>query len=392
LDIPYRLQRNDADGYCGETAVSSACVFFGCWISPEEVRQRVTGDQSKQVLADTLMAAQLTRMRLASSMFDTTANGGAVSYQKYMLWVKSKLASFYPVITTVYAYSAKDNEYDHIELAVGYDSASPSDFTTYAAADSMSQISFIVDTVCAPAENNCFFTAKTATRTFSDWVAVVQRTTGGATACFYDFSAGGCFPKTKNYGISVDGPLDASAQALPVRLRHVAGLTNATASIYVGVQMRDLTAGSSYSLVRYDAPANVPASPSSADAFLDAAHQSACTFKASGSSVEYCDPTALAWTSSYVYRLVNNAKLSPAKVPAAACASSGQMLALGACPLTGGASDASEASKRALIIGLAVGLGGGALALGLGVGVFLAFKAKAAGAAKVAAAAKAVGA
>lgn len=375
LDMPFRRQRDDADGYCGETSVSSVCVYYGCWISPEDVRQRATGSQALQILVNGPMVAQLTRMGLASSEFDTTAAQGATSYQTYLLWIKQQLASLYPVITTVYTYSGAkiDNDYDHIELAIGYESSAPSDFTNYNAADTLSSYSLMTDDPgqCA-VDNHCLFTYVAGTRPFSDWVALSQRNNDASAsiACKYDYSAGGCFPRTNNYGIVVTGALDANAQALPVRLRHVANLTNTTSNIYVGVQMRNLAAGSSYTLVRYNAPANVPANPASADAFLSATYQSACTFKAAAASAEYCDPAPLAWSSNYVYRLVDNAKLSAGKVPATACAAS-QIKDLAACPLTASSSASnSGSSKMDLIAGLVAGLGGGAALVGVGIAVW----------------------
>lgn len=37
LPIPWLEQRLDLDGFCGEVAVTSACMYYGCWISPESV-------------------------------------------------------------------------------------------------------------------------------------------------------------------------------------------------------------------------------------------------------------------------------------------------------------------------------------------------------------------
>jgi hypothetical protein len=121
--------------------------------------------------------------------------------------------------------------------------------------------------------------------------------------------------------------------SLPVRLRHAAGLTNATVALRVGVQMRGLTIGSSYSLIRFNSASAVPKDPTTAAAFLTAASERACAFVAAAVAAEYCDPAGLQWAVSYVYRLVANAAVSDSSLlPSALCAST-LLVPLGGCPL-----------------------------------------------------------
>ncbi len=112
-DIPPRLQWEANYGYCGETALISAGLYYGQYVSQFDARAIASPNvkQSKrgsQLLLGRNDGATAAQMRLKAVEWDspTTANAN-----RFLAWVKGNVVSGYPVIIGVYEnFSQFENE------------------------------------------------------------------------------------------------------------------------------------------------------------------------------------------------------------------------------------------------------------------------------------------
>lgn len=136
-DIPPRLQWEANYGYCGETALISAGLYYGQYASQFDTRaiaspgikQSRRGSQLLLGVSDEAVAAH---MRLKAVAWDSVTTQNA---DKFLAWVKGNVLSGYPVIIGVYENFSKfddsededagDNEYDHIVPVIGISSTKP---------------------------------------------------------------------------------------------------------------------------------------------------------------------------------------------------------------------------------------------------------------------------
>jgi hypothetical protein len=88
----------DVSGYCGETSIQSAGLFFGNWISSERVRY---AGGNAEVLVDVNAHTAATALKFTIARW----NSGAKKPQNaaFVAWVKSQLAAGYPVVGAVYS-------------------------------------------------------------------------------------------------------------------------------------------------------------------------------------------------------------------------------------------------------------------------------------------------
>jgi hypothetical protein len=134
-EVVPRLQWNANSGYCGETSFICAGLNFGQYCSQWTAREQASSlseDQSASQLlvgpgTDDTLAAQ--NMRLKASEF----NGSAGETLRFIVWMKSHLASGHVPIIGVYnntgdlgePASFADGQYDHIVPVLGWDSDLP---------------------------------------------------------------------------------------------------------------------------------------------------------------------------------------------------------------------------------------------------------------------------
>jgi hypothetical protein len=138
LAIPPRLQWAGNFGYCGETAMISAGLFFGQYVSQYNARTLASPglDQSREgsqllVGPDQNDQRAAGGMRLAFLEYDTE---GGQSTQDFLGWVKGQVLSGFPVVIGLYMNQhlfypglkrKGDSEYDHIVPVVGIESPHP---------------------------------------------------------------------------------------------------------------------------------------------------------------------------------------------------------------------------------------------------------------------------
>lgn len=236
LDIPARLQWQNANGYCGETSIQMIGLYYGDYIS-EDICRTVAGGE---VLINVNDSAALEAF---SFTFNEWNPGQAQpQYQNYLDWVKKYLNAKHPVILTVYVKGLNDPDYDHILPAIGFNA------TTLTSYNTTDQLTF----------NSCFDTTA-FTRNFSTMWDTRPMTGNGATNTY-------CIPRDVNYGCAVTGIKDVLHATRPVHLslsprdEPNVSLAAAPKMFHAQVTADSLTVGSKYALIRYNNYLTVPSS------------------------------------------------------------------------------------------------------------------------------------
>lgn len=138
-DIPYRLQWRNNLGYCGETSLINAALFYGQYISQYDVRALVTKDH-RQNDGELLLGANDTHAaRKLHLQFEEWDNSTEQNTDQFLIWVKQFIVQGYPVAIGIYANQylfyrnhdpyAGDPDYDHIVTAFAITSSNPNDPT-----------------------------------------------------------------------------------------------------------------------------------------------------------------------------------------------------------------------------------------------------------------------
>lgn len=130
-DIPPRLQWEEFAGYCGETSMISAGLYYGQYISQYDARLMASDKNqhgSNQLLLGVNDSHAANAMRLEHACIASQDS------KSFMDWVKKNVHSGYPVIIGVFnnenwlygrSGSAGDPEYDHIVPVIGFGSDDP---------------------------------------------------------------------------------------------------------------------------------------------------------------------------------------------------------------------------------------------------------------------------
>lgn len=128
LDIPPREQWNSNYGYCGETSLISAGLYFGQYTSQWTARSLASPgvpqtSQESQLLLGVNDVDAAKRMRLDATAFDSNQQ---TSTTQFLTWVKSMVLQNHPVIIGVLLNMERshddppgDAEYDHIVPVLG---------------------------------------------------------------------------------------------------------------------------------------------------------------------------------------------------------------------------------------------------------------------------------
>ena len=262
LEIPPRFQWSANFGYCGETALISAGLYYGQYISQYDARA-IASNNKKQSLQTSQLLLGVNDSAAATALHLKTIKWRGTGSNNFLSWVKSNIALSYPVIIGVYAntsfFSGKgEEEYDHIVPVIGIGSNHGWSDVSYHADDTI---------------------------TFSDNGLKGDDTPTGSPYIFtYSF---GEFQKNRaqadikgaseyslantaaNYGIAVTGVADAYNETVPVRLRTSVnhetpamvdgGSTRpAGSSLSLTINVSNLAPGVVYKLYRYNNVASVP--------------------------------------------------------------------------------------------------------------------------------------
>ncbi len=245
LDIPGRLQWDNANGYCGETAIQMIGLYYGNYIS-QNICRTVAGGE---VLISVNDEAALDSLSFTHEEWDY--NQSTPQYTSYLIWAKQHLYNYHPVIITAYIKGLSDPDYDHIIPAIGF---SATDTGTFHTNDDLMY-------------NSCYDSAF-FTRSFQSIWDTRSMNGNGAT---YDY----CIPKNINYGCAVTGIKDSLKITRPVSLsvdrwdEPNVTLGEQPVMLHANATVSGLNIGSRYALLRYDGYRHLPSanfSPINADA------------------------------------------------------------------------------------------------------------------------------
>ena len=260
LNIPGRLQWDNADGYCGETAIQMIGLYYGNYIS-QDICRNVAGGE---VLISVNDEAALDSFSFNHEEWDY--NQQTPQYTNYLIWLKQHLFNYHPVIITSYIKGLSDPDYDHIIPAIGFAST---DTTAFNNTDDLMY-------------NSCYDSAF-FTRTFqSVWDTRIMNGNGVT----YDY----CIPKNVDYGVAVTGIKDSLKVTKPVSLsidrwdEPNVTLGEQPVMLHAVATLSGLTAGNQYALLRYNGYAHVPSAN-----FVPLQADGAFYFTASAPTKTYAD-------------------------------------------------------------------------------------------------------
>lgn len=265
LDIAPRFQWEENYGYCGETSLVSAGLYYGQYASQYDVRDWAS-DGANQAREDSQLLLGVNDVHAAGRAHLHAERWQGSGTEDFLAWVKENVLAGYPVIIGVYTNErrlygdthagAGDAEYDHIVPVVGIGSNHPLTDVGYYADDTLtfSDNGLVGDDT--PAGSEYLYTYA-----FGDF-SKTRTDANAADAPWYALASEGA-----NYGLVVKGP-DAAA-TLPVRVATSVnyespeitdgGTSRPEASaVELTVTVSGLEPGVDYVLYRYDDIDRVP--------------------------------------------------------------------------------------------------------------------------------------
>ncbi len=221
LDIPPRLQWDANYGYCGETSLVSAGLYYGQYLSQFDARSAASSPlaqnrEDSQLLPGVNDVRAATRAHLQSQVWVNSTPGPA-NTAAFLTWVKSRVLLGQPVIIGVYTNeyrfnndpdpTAGQSEYDHIVTVTGVKSRHPMTLpAVYYADDTLTLEDHGIWTNASGTSQYRFsyaFAGFPATR------RQANRQTGPVYSLANDEA---------NYGIAITGVTDPQRLTLPVRV------------------------------------------------------------------------------------------------------------------------------------------------------------------------------
>ncbi len=242
LDIPWRHQWLNDNGYCGELCIQSIALYYGTYISQYWAREFADGEVIAGCEVDPpygnasdvydLLKLNWTRWNYRQS---------EPQYKKFLNWTKDKLNKGYPVLFGAYLSDCDDEDFDHIIPAIGFNAASVNNYSDN-------------DTITF---YDNFTPAQSYTRTFGSFFDTRRMNRNGAT---YDL----CLPKNVDYGDAITGIEDYYDECYPVKLAVNCNDEpnpdegESPVNMAATVTVSGLTVGNDYMLLRYDDTDDIP--------------------------------------------------------------------------------------------------------------------------------------
>jgi Peptidase_C39 like family len=256
LDIPPRKQWNANFGYCGETSMISAGLYYGQYVSQYTARAVASDDTPQYKRKSQLLLGGNDRhaaneMHLAWIEWNTASEQ---STDQFLRWVRRNVERGYPVAIGVYtneyrfygdkAPRAGDPAYDHIVPVTSVSS----DSLTFS-------------------DNGLWDPASKPHYTFGYSFAAFQRSRVAAnkpSAPVYSLAN-----DAQNYGIAIGGVADADRETLPVRIstnvpwerppmKNGSNVRPRPMPLTLTIAVSNLTPGVVYRLYRYDSLDRIP--------------------------------------------------------------------------------------------------------------------------------------
>ncbi|CAF1355953.1 unnamed protein product [Adineta ricciae] len=292
LDIPPRLQWENGNGYCGETAIQSFGLYYGAWISQQLVRDINKGEYLLHKLSTNDCRDPLNTLSALGFTYDVWnwKNSPQPQFRDYCCWMKRSIIKGYPVMFVVYLRYFHDEFYDHIMPAFGVRFR---DENQYDPDDVLIFCNLYHDKLIERQMNE------------NDFIATRK-------TCAKHCGEGGCIPFGIDYGISVTGIRDEDHVTLPVRLSVSAwnepnlhpAYNEQPVEMDGIVTIRNLTVGQEYTVLRYSSYEYVPTNGTVKD-YLASNFDTKHDFVANDTIYSYVDCKKIPSTGSVYYRCVS---------------------------------------------------------------------------------------
>jgi len=270
------------DGYCGEASFQIVGIYYGNYVSQEEVRY-ADGDEELLVAVNDEDAASTLKYVYSEWDYDQKTPQST----KFLDTIKSNLDKGIPMIAGWYERQPKgDADYDHVMPIVGYDASSAGKVSA------VYHVDFYIRDYTITTTAELFATRKECTQTKTP----VQP---------YDY----CLPEDVDYGILVSGNIDKNKETFRTLLEMDRWnepdwgaedkLHEKPVAMSVKAHISGLTAGKKYSVLRFDDPRSIPSSN-----FLAGSYDEKYDFVATSSDYTMSIPDTIMSDGSYFFRTV----------------------------------------------------------------------------------------
>jgi peptidase C39-like protein len=310
--IPPRLQWNENNGYCGETAFISADLYYGQYLSQYDARAIASNDTPQyetdaQLLLGVNDQYAATQMRLTSSEWTP---GTTSTTDDFLAWVKGEVIQGHPVAIGVYENEdlfygttkpdAGDPKYDHIVIVTGVTSHHPLTLpATYYPDD---ELKF---------SDNGLWTGTAGTK--PQYLFDYPFHTFQATRQDANTPTGNVYSlpdAVRNYGIAITGVADPDHETVPVRvatsvndetpqIAHHSNTRPAAMPLTLTVTVSGLHAGTSYDLYRFDDVTKVPTT-----AFAQHAGEASWKTQFTATATSYTLTQSVVSSDQVIYRAI----------------------------------------------------------------------------------------
>ncbi|CAF3985144.1 unnamed protein product [Adineta steineri] len=309
LNIPPRLQWDNGNGYCGETALQSIGLYYGAWISQKLIRDINKGEYLLQPVTSNDHRKPLRTLTILHFTYNEWdwINSPQPQFQNFCHWMKRSILRRHPVIFGIFLPGMSYEDYDHIVPAVGIryqneDQYDPHDKIIYH--DLYEDRRF---------EKNLNEDEFGATReTINDGIDDDdddEEESDEEESNDHDEDDEGCLPLFVDYGIAITGIVDEDSVTLPVHLSVSEWdepnpiFCEDPIEMLGTVTVNNLTIGCFYALLRYSSYKSVP-TRGDANAFLQSSFDAKHEFMAVNTDYVYEDPKAIVSSGSVYYRCV----------------------------------------------------------------------------------------
>jgi hypothetical protein len=261
LDIPGRLQWDNANGYCGETSIQMIGLYYGNYIS-QDVCRTVGGGEV--LIHEGHWEEVLNSFSFTFEDWDN--DQPEPQYQNFLVWIKQHLYDNNPVIIGVFVQELEDPDYDHIFPVIGFSGTNTNEF------NNADELKF----------NDCY-EPDYFTRSFQ---SIWDSRSMSGNGAIYEY----CIPKQIDFGSAITGIKDEKNETKPVHLsvdrwdEPNVTLGEPPVLLNANITVESLTPGEDYALLRYNNYALVPSSDFDPDGASSTVY-----FTASGSSQSFSD-------------------------------------------------------------------------------------------------------
>ncbi|CAF3713023.1 unnamed protein product [Rotaria socialis] len=290
LDIPPRLQWDNGNGYCGETALQSIGLFYGAWLSQGLIRDINKGEFLLQQLSpddrrDPIRT--IARFHFTYNEWDWM-NSPQPQFRYFCRWMKRSILQRHPVMFGIFLPDMDSEDYDHIVPAVGIRYKNRNEYDP---------------------DDTIIYYDLYVTRKFEGSLSEDEMGSTRKTISRQKNACDGRIPLEVTYGIAITGIVDEDRVTVPVRLAvskwDEPNLAFNEDPIEMDgiVTVYNLNIGNTYVLLRYSSYKNVP-TKGDADAFIKSLHDFKHEFIADNTSYIYEDPEKIPSKGSVYYRCV----------------------------------------------------------------------------------------